>query len=108
MDSALFVNQQAEYGILSWNMLAAANPVCHLYLLLLLRNAGAYPLTYQKRKKNLVTGYQTEEYSRESDFAFFYGGSYANLLPSWFISFNHSILVVSRNYHFLLTGLARR
>ena len=71
------VNQQAEYGILSWNVWR--QPIGFvIFIIAALAECERMPFDLPEAEEELVAGYQTE-YSGMR-FALFYGGSYANLL----------------------------
>jgi NAD(P)H-quinone oxidoreductase subunit 1 len=71
------VNQQAEYGILSWNVWR--QPIGFvIFIIAALAECERLPFDLPEAEEEIVAGYQTE-YSGIR-FAFFYGGSYANLL----------------------------
>ncbi|MEI6427510.1 MAG: NADH-quinone oxidoreductase subunit NuoH [Pseudanabaena sp. ELA607] len=71
------VNQQAEYGILSWNIWR--QPIGFvIFIIAALAECERMPFDLPEAEEELVAGYQTE-YSGMR-FALFYGGSYANLL----------------------------
>ncbi len=71
------VNQQAEYGILSWNIWR--QPIGFvIFIISALAECERLPFDLPEAEEEIVAGYQTE-YSGIR-FAFFYGGSYANLL----------------------------
>jgi NAD(P)H-quinone oxidoreductase subunit 1 len=73
------VNQQAGYGILSWNIWR--QPIGFvIFIIAALAECERMPFDLPEAEEELVAGYQTEYTGMK--FALFYGGSYANLLLS--------------------------
>lgn len=71
------VAQQADYGILSWNILR--QPVGFvIFAIAALAECERLPFDLPEAEEELVAGYQTEYTGMR--FALFYGGSYANLV----------------------------
>jgi NAD(P)H-quinone oxidoreductase subunit 1 len=71
------VNQQTEYGILSWNIWR--QPIGFvIFIIAALAECERMPFDLPEAEEELVAGYQTEYTGMK--FALFYGGSYANLL----------------------------
>jgi hypothetical protein len=75
------VNQQADLGILSWNVWR--QPVGFvIFIIAALAECERLPFDLPEAEEELVAGYQTEYTGMK--FALFYGGSYANLDAFWF------------------------
>lgn len=73
------VQQQSEYGILSWNLWR--QPIGFvIFVIAALAECERLPFDLPEAEEELVAGYQTEYTGMK--FALFYGGSYANLLLS--------------------------
>nr|WP_320056814.1 NADH-quinone oxidoreductase subunit NuoH [Pseudanabaena sp. PCC 7367] len=71
------VNQQADLGIVSWNVWR--QPIGFvIFLIAGLAECERMPFDLPEAEEELVAGYQTEYTGMK--FALFYGGSYANLL----------------------------
>jgi NAD(P)H-quinone oxidoreductase subunit 1 len=73
------VNQQANLGIVSWNVWR--QPVGFvIFIIAALAECERLPFDLPEAEEELVAGYQTEYTGMK--FALFYGGSYANLMLS--------------------------
>jgi NAD(P)H-quinone oxidoreductase subunit 1 len=71
------VNQQADYGIITWNIWR--QPIGFvIFMIAALAECERLPFDLPEAEEELVAGYQTEYTGMR--FALFYGGSYANLL----------------------------
>jgi NAD(P)H-quinone oxidoreductase subunit 1 len=71
------VSQQADYGLLSWNILR--QPIGFvIFVIAALAECERLPFDLPEAEEELVAGYQTEYTGMR--FALFYGGSYANLV----------------------------
>jgi len=77
LSTVSIVNQQADYGILSWNVWR--QPIGFvIFLISALAECERLPFDLPEAEEELVAGYQTEYTGVK--FMLFYGSSYANLL----------------------------